>query len=159
DALPDYSKLVALRPNDPASYERRGTCYLLAKDLSSAEQDFLKLLELRRNDPNAHYRLSIIYRVRRQYAEAVQQLQRVRELAPQVFRATLMLSHVHLRSGNPGRAFELLDEVAPSLPQDPATQSGALTDRGDVLRALERWDDAAAAYERSIEFEPHQVDA
>lgn len=158
-ALPDFQKLIELRPRDPGAYERRGTVNLLINDLAAAETDFLKLAELLPDNPMVRYRLSIIYRVRRQYEKAAAELERVTQVAPQNLRAFLMLSHVYHRQGRLDEALTQLDALQPNLPQDAAFQAGYWNDRGDLLRSMRRWEEAAEAYMQSVKLLPEQSDA
>jgi tetratricopeptide (TPR) repeat protein len=61
DAIPDFTKFIALNPEDPSGYFERGVCYSKTKQYDAAIKDLSKAIELNSKDGSALYERAMSY--------------------------------------------------------------------------------------------------
>jgi tetratricopeptide (TPR) repeat protein len=81
-ALPYYSQLLALAPNDTSALNRRGNCYLEMEKLDSAFLDFRRAIRVAPSYASPYYNLALAYAEKQQWAEAIYLYQQFAKLKP-----------------------------------------------------------------------------
>jgi serine/threonine protein kinase/tetratricopeptide (TPR) repeat protein len=156
EARDDFSVVARLVPTAADAYRNRGIVNIRLKDFDAALADNERYAQLKPRNYEAYYRIAILHQGRREFDQALQALQTALEFKADYTQAYLARAQVFHIQGEFSKALEDLNHVLTKLEPD---KWGILNDRGDLYRAMGRWAEAAADYERSIRKEPKQVDA
>jgi serine/threonine protein kinase/Flp pilus assembly protein TadD len=151
----DYSKVIELNPNDATAYERRGTLCLATRDFDTALVDWQTLARLQPR-PDAFYYMTCICRGRGQYEAALAAIGQAMALVPnqpRFYGARAQLWHEY------GKFPQALADLNLVLTRLDPKDADAFDDRGDLYRALGRFEEAAANYRRSLELNPKEPDS
>lgn len=143
-AVAEYRKAIALKPDEPELHGSLGLIHLLNNDYDQAEAALHRALELDASSPRTLYLAGRLHVARQQHAESIRYLEAALRLDPNLVEARPSLGRAYLRA----RRF---DEAAAQL-----EQGAALDYYGDIhyslfqaYRQLGRLDDAKRALERS----------
>ncbi|HEU5119064.1 MAG TPA: tetratricopeptide repeat protein, partial [Isosphaeraceae bacterium] len=151
-----FSRVVELLPLDPAPLRNRANVNLGLKDIPAAIEDWAMLARLMPKAADPHYYLGVLKMGQRRYDEARSEIEAALAREPRHALALLARARLNFWQGNPEKALEDINLVVNEI--DPK-RAYYLNDRPDVLRALNRLDDALQDCERSITLEPGQLDA
>lgn len=153
-AVESYSRAVSAKPKFAEAYSNRAGTLLQMGKVAQARADCEQALALQPNFAAAHATLAAALCEQRHFDEAVQSYERAIALAPKMFEAQNGLGAVFLRQGRAEEALAVNDRVIASNP-NPETWC----DRGAILCMLRRYDEALAAYDKSLALLPKYGDA
>jgi tetratricopeptide (TPR) repeat protein/serine/threonine protein kinase len=155
-AVQDYAAVLELVPKalEPRQ-DRAKVNWLFLKNFDAALADWDELVKLYPKNPESYYGIGVIKLGRRQYADAQSALERAVQLKPDYVTAHWALTQIALWKGKPEEALKIINPAVEKLTdKHPET----LNIRGDVYRALDRLEDAAADYRRLIALKPELVE-
>ncbi|MFX0069259.1 MAG: tetratricopeptide repeat protein, partial [Candidatus Hodarchaeota archaeon] len=125
-ALEEIEKTFALDPTDWRIHKGRGDAYYFMGDLEKAEEEYRKLLE--NEEPVAKRSgildLGFLFTIKGRYKESIEMEKRMLKQSEELGEKTWIrgaksaLSYMELRSGNPKRALELIEENLESAVED-----------------------------------------
>jgi serine/threonine protein kinase/lipopolysaccharide biosynthesis regulator YciM len=156
-ALEEMDKAFALAPTNWPHFRTKGDIYLYMGDLKKAEEEYRKLLE--KEEPSANssgmQRLGLLFALQGRFKDSKEMAKRGLEQAEELGEKTWIrgstgdLSYAELRSGNPGRALELLEINWKSAVEDEhlRDQRGALYRKALTYLEMERLAEAQKASE------------
>jgi len=79
--MADFSKAIALDPNDSASYNDRGTIYRRTGNFQAAVADFTKAIELDPKEAGTYYNRAFAFKKLGRVQDAIADLERCIELS------------------------------------------------------------------------------
>lgn len=161
-AVDAYRRAAELDPGSSAVWAELADLYARRNRPDEAIAAGNEALDRDPDDRDAHRILGLVYAARVQSREdplqadvdlAVEHLERARDpQLPDALQA-ITLGRLHLATGRPEAAVEVLAEMLELEPQF----SDAQVLLGRAHEALEHWDEAAAAYERAVQYSPRRA--
>ncbi|MBV8553304.1 MAG: tetratricopeptide repeat protein [Acidobacteriaceae bacterium] len=114
DALQEFQKALALRPNEPELHEALGELYLDHNDFESARGELEQTLAVDSSRTHALYLLGRIYVEQKDNEKALPYLERAVRIQPDLSEANSLLGTAYLRLGQFANAVSSLEKAAPS---------------------------------------------
>lgn len=118
-AVDDYSRALALQPDDAGTYDNRGIAYVLMGDYDHGLQDFDKAIALQPKNANAHFNRALTRERMGHLAEALADVQQVLALGLKsgaVYRARCS---IRLKTGHLDEALADCQEAVRHQPRNP----------------------------------------
>ena len=81
-AIGDFTKAIALKPNDADFYNNRGTAYGMSGEYDLAIADFDKAIALNPKDPEPHYNRGLAYKQKGDKERAIAAFRKLLEINP-----------------------------------------------------------------------------
>lgn len=151
EAIPVYHEALKRNSNDGAAHLGLGTLLLLDKQPASAEPHLRRATELFPKLATAWQNFgTCLLRLNRD-REAVNALQTGLEMAPNDLQLAVNLGQAWLSCGNSRSAENCFKAVLNVNPDFPPALSGM----GEVLRALDRPEEAVRHFERALQLDPN----
>jgi eukaryotic-like serine/threonine-protein kinase len=146
DAVVEFNKAIALRPNFWGNYDAKGLALYRAGRYAEAAESFERVTQLRPDNANGFQRLGTTYHAAGYTEKALLNYRRALDLAPTP-KAYANLGFFYYSQGKFNEAAEAYSEA---LKLDPTSH---ITHRnlGDVYQRLNRMTDARAEYTKGIE--------
>jgi serine/threonine protein kinase/predicted negative regulator of RcsB-dependent stress response len=153
-ALEEMDKAFALAPTDGLSIRRKGDIYFYMGDLKKAEEEYRKLLD--KEEPTARrdgmQRLGSLFVLQGRFKDSMEMAKRGLKQAEELGEKTWIrgatggLSFAELKSGNPGRALELLENWESAVEDESLDdQRSALSRKAVIYLEMERLAEAQKA--------------
>ena len=153
EAIPLFEAAVAIRPDSPLLYLNLANAYQQQGKLTKALPCYFRAIRLDPAKVEAHFNLATALHQQGRFAAAEQSYRKALELAPGLTMARRRLAETLFEQGKFPEALETFEVAARELPEDAAVQF----DLAKTCEVLERWDEAVAAYRRSIELAPRST--
>ncbi|HMF16932.1 MAG TPA: tetratricopeptide repeat protein [Gemmataceae bacterium] len=153
----DLSALLKLRPDNVELLRKRADLTLAnLKDPEGSLVDWNHLVQLRPKDHEFLYFSGVVHAGLRRYGAALANLERALQLRPDYLQAVWARAQVYFWQGNLVKALEIIE---PWSRKESPQLADTLNIRGDILRALDRPEDAIRAYRGVIQLNPKDPDA
>ena len=146
EALTEFDKALAIRPNDPETLLKRGTSLAGLGRLDEAIADYRAVIALRPDDAIAYLNLGASLAARGEYDEAVAMYRKVLAIQPGSAEAYFNLGAALLRQGKLDEAVTALREAVRLEPWS----AEAHTSLGAALAVQGKLDPPASALARSL---------
>ena len=155
-ALTAYEGVVALAPNDTASYYNAALCAERAGNVAKAMQYYAKLDQMNYKDPKMYHSYAQLYLTEGDTTKALEVLSRGLSRYPDEKSILITQTNIYISSG---RTAEALNAINLAIDKDPANANlyfakGTLTEKSDKNKET-----AIAAYKKAIELKPDYFDA
>ena len=144
-ALAEYSKALALKPNNPLIYHNMGLAYFYQQNYELAEEYFKKALAHKPPLAESNSMLGQIYLQKKDDQRALYYFESAVRINPQLKDAQFNIAAIYLRQGDSNRALAAYQEVVRIDPQDaPAHYNLGILyrERGDFTKALAHFEQA-----------------
>jgi serine/threonine-protein kinase len=148
-AVEELRRAIALQPGNDEAHKLLGRSLFEQGRREEGIAELKSAIAVRPNYWGNHYTLGITYYDAGRYADAAVAFRRVIELQPDSPRGFYMLGTILLAGGDPTRAIPIFRRAIALAPE-----SGAYTNLGQALYQLERFTDAAAAFEEAARLAP-----
>ena len=155
EALTEFDKALAIRPNDPETLLKRGTSLAGLGRLDEAIADYHAALALRPDDAIAYLNLGASLAARGENDEAVAMYRKVLAIQPASAKAYVNLGAALFRQGKPDEAVTALQEAVRLEPWS----AEAHTSLGAALAVQGKLEGAIAEYKEGLREEPDHFPA
>jgi tetratricopeptide (TPR) repeat protein len=152
----EFERLYVESPEDDELLYTLGLLSLESNRLDDAEKYLLKLLETGEREGEALYYLGRINESRQQYDDAISWYKRVHDGQYQ-FDARLRIANMLGKSGRVEEANDYLNSM-PKGSQSHASLVRIYMAQGELLRSVERYDEAMEVYDTALEVVPGNND-
>jgi tetratricopeptide (TPR) repeat protein len=155
EALASFERALHIDPADAESHHAAAHVRAKRGEAAAAEAGYRRALELRPDDPEALCDLGELERGMGRLDAALETLSRAAQLRPDFALAHARLAQACADLGRPEPALVHFERALALHPCDPALECGA----GNALRALGRFNEAAAAYASAARHDSGCADA
>jgi tetratricopeptide (TPR) repeat protein len=149
-AIADYTQLLALKPEDHATFVGRGRLYFDMGNYDKAMTDFNKAIELNKGSAMAFSNRGAIYGMRKQYDLALTDLDRALELDPKLEDAILNRSLAYFETRQYDKSVADCKAYLELVPDDPDTYNMMAVAKA----AMGQFESAEADYNAAIRLNP-----
>ena len=154
-AIDDYSKAIALKPNYTKAYYARGTLFMRNKKFDQAEYDFNKALELNPNYSEVYFNRGILYMNGKKFDKALDDFNKSLTLNPNYVEAYINRGIVFM---NENKYDEALNDFSKAITLNP-NYIEAYINRGSVFMNSKKYDQALNDFSRAITLNPNSPEA
>ncbi|MCB9731500.1 MAG: tetratricopeptide repeat protein [Deltaproteobacteria bacterium] len=162
DAIPLLDRFIEKTKNDASARYFRADCLMRLGRLKEARAAFEDASLDQANNPWIEYSLSKIDFAEGKTESALSHVRKAMSIAPTEWEIASWLGTLLRRTGDPKQALTWHDKALELAPDDPTKQAGVASvhvERGRDLWALDRTEDALAAFERGRELDPESSEA
>ena len=145
-AIDEYKTAMKLDPANANLHNSLGVCYGVTGEFVSALAQFKEAMALDAEEALAHYNASLVHLLLDERDKARAHLLEVDNRPHNLFEVRLQLGKLYLEDGQPEKSRIYLEKAAAMQPQSSAVH--ALI--GECYAALDRGDEAVAAYKKSL---------
>ncbi|MBR6011975.1 MAG: tetratricopeptide repeat protein, partial [Methanomicrobium sp.] len=145
EALKSYTRYLAVAPNDPVALRGRGDCFAKLERFDEAAKDYRKLLGVDPDNAEVLRRLAEIYENLGRFDEGLNIFGKLLALSPKSEEALTGKMRCLKGLNRTADAVKVYDEL---IALNPCAELYA--EKGALLAAAERFDEAVLAYEDSI---------
>jgi Flp pilus assembly protein TadD len=145
-AIDEYKTALKLDPANANLHNSLGVCYGVTGEFVSALTQFKEAMTLDAEEALAHYNASLVHLLLDERDKARAHLLEVDNRPHNLFEVRLQLGKLYLEDGQPEKGRIYLEKAAAMQPQSSAVH--ALI--GECYAALDRRDEAVAAYKKSL---------
>jgi Flp pilus assembly protein TadD len=145
-AIDEYKTALKLDPANANLHNSLGVCYGVTGEFVSALAQFKEAMALDAEEALAHYNASLVHLLLDERDKARAHLLEVDNRPHNLFEVRLQLGKLYLEDGQPEKSRIYLEKAAAMQPQSSAVH--ALI--GECYAALDRGDEAVAAYKKSL---------
>src|SRR5688500_12536972 len=145
EAVDEFRKAVAARPNSVTGRVNLGAALNLVGDLPGAIEQFEAVLRIAPENANAHYNLGVLLGKQNRHQEAITHLQFVLRSNPRDSSARFVLAQAYLRSEQRDSA---LEEFTRTVEADPSNEQ-ALSGQVQLLFQKKQYKQALDSLEKS----------
>ncbi len=149
-ALAHYRQALQIEPDDPGVYFNMGLIYERRGDPDAAIQHYARAVALVPDMTKGHNNLGTALKAVGRVQEALAHYRRAVEIDSSYVLAHKNLALLLVDLGDSVAAVDHLVAIARLRPDDQQAQYAA----GNALRAIERWQAAAASYRRALAIDP-----
>ena len=150
EALASVERALVLQPNYPLALKNRGQLLVELNRPVDALASFQRALQQAPQDTGLRLACARCLMATARYADAAIQFEHAARLEPRNSEALNGHGVARLKAGDALAALAAFDSAISRLPEVAALWSN----RGEVLRRLNRFGDAARSYERALELKP-----
>ena len=159
EALHDFTKALALKPNNPIAYYSRGNLYLYYTDanpetLRSALQDYTKAIQLSPGSSEYLVQRGIAYFKLNMFENALQDLNAAERLDPAMQDIYSYRSSIYINLGQYDQAQPDLEKYLSLNPYEPVMWSNL----GVLARLKKQYDNSVNAFNKAIQLAPDNLD-
>jgi len=145
-AIDEYKTALKLEPANANLHNSLGVCYGVTGEFVSALTQFKEAMALDAEEALAHYNAGLVHLLLDERDKARAHLLEVDNRPHNLFEVRLQLGKLYLEDDQPGKGLLYLEKAAAMQPQSSAVH--ALI--GECYAALDRRDEAVAAYKKSL---------
>ena len=145
-AIDEYKTALRLEPANANLHNSLGVCYGVTGEFVSALTQFKEAMALDAEEALAHYNAGLVHLLLDERDKARAHLLEVDNRPHNLFEVRLQLGKLYLEDDQPGKGLLYLEKAAAMQPQSSAVH--ALI--GECYAALDRRDEAVAAYKKSL---------
>ena len=152
-ALADWTKAIALDPEDAGVYRNRGTAYLFKGELDKAIQDFNKAIDLEPKDAGVYNNRGLAYTGKSDFDLAIQDFNKAIDLEPENANAYNNRGLACAGKSDFDLAIQDFNKVIDLEPEDV----GVYNNRGHAYAGKSDFDLAIQDYSKAIELVPEDA--
>ncbi|MGB5420696.1 MAG: tetratricopeptide repeat protein [Desulfobacterales bacterium] len=145
-AIDEYKTALKLNPKDANLHNSLGVCYGVTGEFVSAMTQFKEAMALDAEEALAHYNAGLVHLLLDERDKARAHLLEIDNRPHNLLEVRLQLGKLYLEDGQPEKGRIYLEKAAAMQPQSSAVH--ALI--GECYAALDRRDEAVAAYKKSL---------
>ncbi len=135
-----------LTPNNPDVLTEMAICHDTLEQSAQAEELYLRVAELRSANPSSFNNLGFHYLIQGDYPQAIAAFLTGARLRPEDRLITNNLAAAYILNGDEGRGLSLFE--------NSIGQAGAYNNVGYIYMVQNRWQEAEAAFIKSLELNP-----
>lgn len=155
ESLDCLERVILLQPDGAQAHNNLANTLRRLERLERAESHYRQALELDPAYAEAHSNLAFLLSAQGRHDEAAAAAQHAIELSPRLVDAYLNLAEAEMGRHRHEAALRVLDTLSTFAPQHPA----ALTARANVLKRVERLDEALAVARQAVVLAPRSAEA
>ena len=146
-AIQEFTKAIALDPNNWIVYAYRGLCYYKLKQNSRAIQDYTQAIDLEPTEANPHYNRGLAYSALKQDTQAIQEFTKAIDLDPLDWRAYYSRGHAYFERK---QYTESIQDYTQAIAVNPS-YTNAYNNRGFAYYRLNRISQGCADAQKGCE--------
>jgi tetratricopeptide (TPR) repeat protein len=154
-AIIELKRAISLDPLYPDPYINLAVCYSILGDIDHAIEILLQSIKMSPNYPEAFNNLGHYYMLKKDYNLAEKTFMQALKLRPYYGKAHYNLGRVYLFMNKPLQAWECFKNACTQADFDNEKGFGAY---GWISFALNKYDEALAAYQKALELNPKSAD-